>query len=736
MKRFFNFLIPFALLAALLSLYVFAPDPLEALRLRFFDTFQHLKPREYVPSPVRIIDVDETTLKKFGQWPWPRLLTARLVDRLREEGAAVIAFDVLFAEADRTSPRNILPLWPDTPETQALKSAAADTLPDHDTVLAEAIAKTKVITAFSLDAVATGRKPLRRAGFSMAGDDPRQFLPNFPGAITNIPQLDEAASGSAVINYFPEYDGIIRRIPILFQLDGMLYPQLGLESVRLLLGAGGYIVKSSGASSEFSFGHKNGIVAIKLADRVIPVDEKGRLWLYDTGMIPERTIPAWRVLEKTEGLEGIRGSIVYIGTSAIGLKDLRATPLLASIPGVDLHAQVAEQILNRDFLNRPDWAQGAEVVFLVIVGSLLILVMPFLGAAWSAVVGVASFVGMYLFSWYCFAQHRWLVDPLIPSAACLVIYLSSSLIHFLKTDSEKRHIRGAFTRYLPPAIVEELAKNPERLKLGGERRDMTLIFADIRGFTTLSEGFEPEELTHFINRYLTPMTGIILEEHGTIDKYMGDCIMAFWNAPLDDADHAAHACRAALRMQKYLLQWNESLRLEAQAAGRVFREVRIGIGINSGTCCVGNMGSDQRFDYSVLGDEVNLASRLESLSKDYGVDIIIGEHTKEKLNGFSMLELDLVQVKGKTTPTRIYALLGEESLPGLEVLSPAHTVMLEAYRSRRWEEAAALIKKLKTLPVEGRDLNSLYVLYEKRIAVYEKQPPGKEWNGVMIATSK
>jgi len=330
----------------------------------------------------------------------------------------------------------------------------------------------------------------------------------------------------------------------------------------------------------------------------------------------------------------------------------------------------------------------------------------------------------------------------------VLVYMSSSMLNFLRTEAEKRQVRGAFSQYLSPALVEQLADEPERLVLGGEMRDMTLLFCDIRGFTTISEQFktDPTGLTKLINRFLTPMTDMILARRGTIDKYMGDCIMAFWNAPLDDKKHAAHGLESALAMFDALHGLNEKLREEAESEDRPHYPINIGIGLNSGECCVGNMGSDKRFDYSVLGDAVNLAARLEGQSKNYGVGVVIGQETRKEAPEFATIELDLIAVKGKTEPVLIYGLRGdaqEAATPAFQALEKKHEAMIAAYRSQQWDTASALIAECRDLARQTNGekhglggLDVLYDLYAERIAAYRADPPGEDWDGVFVATSK
>ncbi|MBT5659213.1 MAG: adenylate/guanylate cyclase domain-containing protein, partial [Rhodospirillaceae bacterium] len=436
--------------------------------------------------------------------------------------------------------------------------------------------------------------------------------------------------------------------------------------------------------------------------------------------------------------EMIEGNIVFIGTSASGLKDQRPTPMNPVTSGVEIHVQVVEQALTDTYLKRPDWATGAEIIYLVVLGLLLIFILSKFGALISAIIGIIMIGSAIGFSWYAFSTLHWLIDPIFPSLIGLIIYIVESLISYLKTEAEKNQVRGAFSHYLSPALVEQLAENPDQLQLGGEDRDMTLLFCDIRGFTTISEQFDAQGLTSFMNRFLTPMTDIILTRGGTIDKYMGDAIMAFWNAPLLDPDHPRHGALTALEMIDSLKELNIVWKQQADEEGRKYIPVKIGVGVNSGPCCVGNMGSDQRFDYSVLGDDVNLASRLEGQSKAYGVDIVIGENTQVQIGDMATLELDLIQVKGKTVPARIFTLLGDETYgqsASFQSLISRHKYFLETYRKQDWELAEDFLQQCRKLDKNGK-LSTLYDLYTDRISHFQADPPGPDWDGVFIATSK
>ena len=735
-------MLPCLALLGAVALRVADPPPVEDLRFRVFDNFQRLKPRAYEPVPVTVVDLDDETLRRFGQWPWPRTLVARLIGRLQESGAAAIALDIVFPEPDRTSPGRILSQWPDLPETHALRRMAeTGELLDHDKALAETLAKGAVVTGFALsDRGAADTAPLQLAGFATAGADPASFLIAYDAVVPTLPEIAKAAAGSGAINVLPEQDGVIRRIPLLLALNNKVYPSLSAEALRVAQGARTYIVKSAGASGVLAFGEHSGVSEVKIGNVIVPTDPKGRLWLYDTGPEPERTLPAWRVLAEDFDPARVDGHITLIGTSAAGLKDLRATPLDRAAAGISVHAQLIEQMLLDVLLERPDWATGAEILFVALLGSVVLVgyLLRRLGAISLAVITVGAIGVAIASSWYAFAEMRLLFDPIYPSFSVMAVYLTASLLRYWRSEAERNQIRQAFGYYMAPALVERLAERPELLQLGGEMRELTLLFCDVRGFTTISEQFNAVELTHFINRFLTPMTDIIMETGGTIDKYMGDCIMAMWNAPLDDPDHAEHACEAALAMRDGMERLNAELLSEAVAAGRPHIPVKVGIGVNSGTCCVGNMGSQQRFDYSALGDDVNLASRLEGQCKTYGVDIILGEHTQELAPRMAVLEIDLLQAKGKTRPVRIFTLLGRPEMavaPEFTQLRSLHDRMLAAYRAQDWPEARALLNGCRE--AGGRfGLGDVYAVFEERIAYFEANPPGAEWDGVFVSSSK
>ncbi|RMF08384.1 MAG: adenylate/guanylate cyclase domain-containing protein, partial [Alphaproteobacteria bacterium] len=433
--------------------------------------------------------------------------------------------------------------------------------------------------------------------------------------------------------------------------------------------------------------------------------------------------------------------LVLIGTSASGLLDQRATPVDPVMPGVEVHAQLLESILSGQLLHRPDYAIGAEVLLALVVGLAIVILAPILGARTVFVLGSGIAALVIGGSWYLFSEKRLLLDAAYPMISSFAVFVTMLSVNYFREESRRRQIRGAFGQYLSPDLVKQLADDPDRLVLGGETREMTILFSDVRGFTSISESYkeDPQGLTVLINRLLTPFSNAIMETGGTIDKYMGDNVMAFWNAPLDNPDHARDACATALEMLKRLEALNAERAAEAKAEGKPFLPLDVGIGINTGECVVGNMGSDVRFDYTVLGDAVNLAARLEGQSKTYGVRTIIGEATARRIgDSFATVELDAIRVKGKQEPETIYAILGPGESPHAQAcrdIQQAMAELLACYRDQNWAAALKALRAVRGLETPF-DLSALCDLYEARIRAFKRSPPPKNWDGVYTAETK
>jgi len=732
-------MVALVILGLLLVLRASDPTLLEVVRSKTFDGYQRIKPRATPEvAPVTIVDLDDASLAEVGQWPWPRTVLAKLVDNLTAAGAVAIGFDVVFAENDRLSPGKVAQSTPGL-DAESIKRMSA--LPSNDQVFAESMKRSRVVVGMSGQVGAgthqRGVLPPDVPSWGVGGDDPVPWLETVDGssfdvALRNVPELDNAASGWGVFTVTPETDGVVRRVPALFTDGKDLYPALSTELLRL-----GTASESFGVFTTNSLG---GIQYIKLGRNKVQTDGNGRIWLYARRHDQSLYLPAKDILNGTFDPARVAGRLIIVGTSAVGLGDIRAIATERHIPGVEVHSQIIESILSAQQLEYPATAPAIEFLAALVGGLLMIILVPLIGARWTMMLflGVAGLVGAG--SWYEFAQKLTLYDPVFPIISALGCYIITTYGSFAREEAQKRYVRGAMGRYMSPALVEKVAENPGLLKLGGENKDMTLLFCDIRGFTTISETFgaDAQGLTKLINRFLTPMTDVILERKGTIDKYMGDCIMAFWNAPLDDPDHAANACRSALKMIEDLQPLNDKLAEIAKQEERRHVPINIGIGLNSGDVVVGNMGSDQRFDYSVLGDNVNLASRLEGQSKPYGVHIVIGENTFLRAPDFACLELDLIKVKGKTEAVRIYTLVGDEATaktPEFLALKVEHDKLLAAYRKQEWAEARAQIVRCNEID-PGFHLEKLYHIYEERMQEYEANPPGADWDGVYVATSK
>lgn len=718
------------LLATLVALRIYDPLPLETLRLKSFDIYQIIKPRDAELRPVVIVDIDEASLRELGQWPWPRTLVADLVTKLSEMGSAGIAFDVIFAEEDRLSPARAADSFRNI-DGETLEKLRA--MPSNDQIMAEAMRPAKVVLGQSGVPVAPPTAPasLPQTGFAILGPDPSPFLVTFPGLLRNIPVLERAAAGRGVLTIRSERDGIVRRVPLVMKAGDILVPAMTLELLRVLTNSGAIRIKTDPA----------GLQSVAVPGLEIPTDRNGMMWINFAPHDGNRYVSARDVLSGTVPADRINGRLVLIGTSAVGLLDIKTTPLDAAIPGVEIQAQILENALTGAVLAYPNYAVAVELLSAILFGSVILVFAPMIGALSLLILGFAVGAALAALSWYFYSARGLLFDLSFPLLSSFILYVTVVFINYFREQKDRQRIRSAFGQYLSPALVEQLAQSPKKLQLGGETRTMTIMFSDVRGFTAISESFrhDPQGLTQLMNRFLTPLTNAIIEEKGTIDKYMGDAIMAFWNAPIDDPEHEINACKAALAMLRKVDALNAEREIEANETGQRFIPIRIGVGLNTGQCVVGNMGSDLRFDYSVLGDSVNLASRLEGRCKSYGTPIIIGSGTAAKVAGkFATLEIDLITVKGKTEPERIYTVLGDETIAASSEYRKIRELteyMLAAYRRRDWPGALELLQ-LARHSRNDFELDEVYALYLARIHAFQKEAPPEDWNGVFAFDTK
>ncbi len=718
------------LVVLFVAIRVADPAPIEVLRHKTFDLMQQMLPANTKPPLVMVAAIDEKSLAELGQWPWSRRTLAQLIVKLRRMGAIAIGFDVVFAEPDRTSPGYL------AERTPGLGKKAVEELrklPSNDSVFARVISRQPVVLGLFAEiggAVGDGEnKVLEKLAIATIGPNPRPKIRYIGELIENLPELGKSAKGIGVLIPEVDHDSIVRRVPAVY-LAGhdAIVPALSIEMLRVATGQSGIAIKSNDA----------GPTSVVLQGVQIPVDRKGRMWLNALRKNESRYLSISDILADRVAPESIAGRMVLVGATAQGLQDIRSTSLEASVPGVEIHAHLIENAIRKTLLVRPQVAVAIELLATTLVGLLLILALGVVGARLTLVALLTVAGGLIVGALYLLRSELLLLDPSYPVAMAIVVYTYLVYASHVSEEKQRVFIEGAMGQYLSRDLVNKLADQPDLLKLGGEHKEMTFLFSDVRGFTSISEEFrdDPGGLVKLINSFLTPMTETIQARSGTVDKFMGDCIMAFWNAPLVDPEHARHACQAAFGMEAELAALNQKLVAEVAAAGREAKPLDIGIGINTGECIVGNMGSDQRFDYSVLGDSVNLASRLEGLSKTYGARIIIGEDTRAVVPEFAALELDLIAVKGRSEATRVFSLMGDKAMAESEAfraLAAAQTRMLTAYRARQWGRARQWIASCREL---APDLAMLYDLYDERIELHEANPPGEDWDGVSFAETK
>jgi adenylate cyclase len=708
-----------------------------SLDLRF--RLRGVKPAEAASV---VVLVDDRSLEVLGRWPLSRRLYAKAVEKLDRAGARVIAFDLLFAEPEeaisaelRSAARTAaggLSEKQDPALRQALARLAED---DPDRELAAALkrsAKVLLPVAFSFQGPEVEAPPLLSEQ-AYARFDQSEEPPVFPlqprSAVMPVAVLAEAAAGLGHVSIAFDRDGEPRYDYLALPFSGDFVASLPVRAAALYLGL---------PWGEVGLALGDGI---RLGDRRVPTDPAMRLVVNYRG--PRGTVPTYSFVDLIEDRipgDRLNGRVVLVGASLIGIPDSHPAPFDSTpMPGTERIATIVDSILAGDFIREspPPWP--TEVIGLITV----LAILAGAAAAWlptrlAALGGAVPILGWAGGAQFAFAHGLWLpvVGPVVALAAATA---AVTLFRYGFVDRQRRQVQSAFRLYLAPDLVNALAANPERLQLGGETRMLSVMFSDIRGFTSISEAFKsnPQGLSRLINRgFLSPMTKLIMARRGTIDKYMGDCVMAFWNAPLDDSLHADHACETALAMLADLDRINGELAAEAAAENRASPPIHVGIGINTGECVVGNMGSDERFAYTAMGDAVNLASRLEGQSKTYGLSIVIGEATRDAAPSWAALELDMIAVKGKAEAVRVYTLLGDaayRATPGFTELAETHTAMLEYYRAQEWGKARAALSRCR-----GRDprLEPLYDVYEERLVYFADNPPAADWDGVFVALTK
>ena len=687
MLRLLPYGLSFLVLVGAIVVQIADPPFKAGIRNFAFDAYQRIRPRVYREAPVRIIDIDEQSLAREGQWPWPRTRIGELIQRLADMGAAAIVFDIVFSEPDRTSPARLMERFADSPGIRSLLAQ----MTDHDAMMAEAMKNAPVVLGFSLQS-APGDAPMprARARFALQGSSEfwRMARP-FGGAIRNLEILENQARGSGAINFPADYDGVIRRVPLLFRLDenadptrareARLYPSLAAEAIRVAMGAPIYLVEEAARGQDAEAAREIGIAAVRIGKFRVPTDARAGLWLHYGTPRPERYIPAWRVLERKIEPADVAGRILFVGTSASALQDLRFSPLGGTIPGVEIHAQLVEQILQGTYLARPKWAIWVEGGFMVAIWIVLVGLVARLGVLWSAAIGALVVAVAWAASWQFFAAEKLLFEPLFPTFAAVGMYLACSVPKAMQTEAEQRWIRKAFSSYVSPNLVSYLIDHPGQLSLGGERRECSFVFTDLEGFTALVEKSEPGTLVELLNAYLDGMIGVAFDHEGTLDKIVGDAVAVMFSAPVVQPDHAKRALACALEMDRFAQGYAEHQR----AAGHPLGKTRIGV--HAGPVTVGNFGGKTIFDYRALGDAINTAARLESVNKQLGTRMCVSEAIVAQCPDFVGRPVGRLVLKGKSKALQTFEPLAPEELASTRVQA-----YLAAYAKMTAEDPASL----------------------------------------------
>jgi len=718
-----------AVLASVFLYYSFGavkPVLLTALDNRVVDAMFRWRGPTITTGSVVIVDIDDASLARLGQWPWPRNIVARLVQSIHNSNALVVGIDSVFAEPDRSAPKktlqDLMPLLSEDGVSHELNRLQQDESLDYDLLLGRAVAggPTVLSYVFRFAGTADQTRPFPGASIRLAPAGGRYedlALIRATGALLNIDSVAMAET-EGFINVFPDPSGMVRKVPLFIDLDGIPYPSMALEMARLGLDKDGFTIHVSRKAN----GSRQGVLGVGLADHFVPTDDQGQVTVNYRG--PVGSFPYLSAAEVLEGKhqEALRGRFVLIGTSASSLYDLRATPFSNIFPGVEIHATIIDNLLAGDAFRHDTFTEIGLTYSVIIGGGLLLtLVMVFAGPLTGALAGVFLMFGAVVGNYLYFFLRQEMVGVTYPLFTMVWIFMVVTLANYMAEGRKKSFVQGAFGHYVSPQIVEQLIKSPDKLSLAGELKQLTVFFSDIRGFTSISESLEPDRLASFMNEYLTAMSEIIMEFRGTLDKFIGDAVMAIWGAPLDDDDHAFHAVQAAFRMQTSL----HELRRKWENQG--LPRLEIGIGINSGLVSIGNFGSKFRFDYTVMGDNVNLAARLESANKEYGTGIIISEHTKKALGDRVFCRfLDKVRVKGKEEAVCIYEPL-VEGVPDPALAEEVAQFERAAsdYRAQRFAEAHRIISGLNQ-----KNPLRVYSLYLYRMEQFRKNPPPPDWDGV------
>lgn len=659
-------------LAAALALWVTDPIVLSQLRVAQFDQFQRWQPRQAGPDVVRVVDVDEASLAAYGQWPWPRTRLMALVQRLQEAGVRAIAFDVLLAEPDRTAPQAMAKLWQSAPANAVLQ-----TLPDPDLALAQALSGAGVVLGSSLSQsaaphldAARAQQPALPFRVVSSGPQPAKAL-EFASAVWPLPLLSAQADGLGAMNFTADADGVLRRVPLMFRLNGQWVPSLSAETLRVAQGARNYLVRSNEA----------GVQEVRIGALTVPTTAQGEIWLDFGQQLPGLLVPAAQVLSGQLTQDQLKGQVVVIGSTAAGLMDVRSSPLGHLMPGVQAQAMALSQMLSGQHLLRPAWARGVEGLALLL--SMLVTGVVALRAPvrWSASLAGVLAMALLAGAWWAFLQERWLLDAINPALAVLLTFGLASGVRHRKTERQQRWLRQAFSRYVSPNRVAHLMAHPEQLVLSGKRQQCSFVFTDLAGFTSMIEASDPAQIVSVINAYLDAMLTIIFKHEGTLDRFMGDALVVMFSAPVPQADYRQRALDCALDMHAFA----SSYARQQQARGLPWGSTRIGV--HSGEVIVGNFGGQNFFDYRALGDPINTAARLESVNKHLGTRVCVSQAILDGCRNVSVRPVGRLLLKGKSAA--LHAFEPVATMDATACASPAdYAVAFEALR--QGPQAAAL----------------------------------------------
>lgn len=703
-KKFFIYFISSLIISSFLTIiYVFFPNLLDSFDNRIRDSYFLYKGETQTTNSINILNIDEESLQEFGQWPWSRDILSKIVDNLNEAGVAAIAMDIVFSEEDRTSPSKIV--------KKLNRFDLDEVLDDYDEIFSKSIEESPVILGYSFDlekeSINQTAPKIPVIFIEKNKSNNYDYIIKAYGTTLNLPVIQNAAYTSGFFNIIPDESGVIRSVPLLISYNDTLYPSLSLETIRVLNGIKKVIVNYD----------ENGVSNIQLGDYIIPTDRYGRLYINYRGAAKTfKYLSAKDIYYNNFKKEDVEEKIILLGTSATGLYDLRATPYENVFPGVEIHANVMDNILEGDFLQKASYLDGVNIVLIIFFTFIIFFLVTFSSLFIKVLLFTSSFILYIVLSYKVLFDYGYVLNIIFPLLAMLFAFIVSVIIEFFYNLKQEKAIKGKFASKVSKSVMDELLKNIDKEEFSAKDKEITVFFSDIRGFTSISEKLTAKELISYLNNYMEPMSNIIIKNKGTIDKFIGDSIMAYWNAPLDVTNHADMAVKSAIEQMSYLEILNKELK------DKNLPKIDIGIGINSGDAVVGEMGSKKRSDYTVIGDMINLGSRVESLCKFYGSKINITNYTKELLkDSYTFRFLDFVRVKGKDKPVEIWQVMHQKITPKIEEELELYSKAIKLYQEQNFKESLKIFETLDSK--EEKTNNCLFKIYINRCNEYIKNPP-------------